>query len=68
MNTIKDLIFSATYNNDMSEYERWSEAFANVRNIRENSAARLRPQRKQEGKEGLTREGKSNLSSQSDVK
>ena len=69
MNTIKDLLFSSTDNNDdMSEYERWSEALDNVRNIRENSAARLRPQRKQEGKEGLTREGKSNLSSQSDVK
>ena len=43
-------------NNDMSEYERFSEALDNVHNIRENSAVRLRPQRKQEGKEGLTKE------------
>ena len=56
MNRIKDLLFSAAYNNDMSEYERWSEALDNVHNIRENSAVRLRPQRKQEGKEGLTKE------------
>ena len=56
MNKIKDLPFSATYNKYMSEYESWSEALDNVHNIREKSAVRLRPQKKQEGKEGLTTE------------
>ena len=45
----------------------WSEALNNVRKNRENSTVRLRQQRKQEGKEGLTKKGKPNLTSQTDV-
>ena len=50
MNKIKDLPFSATYNNYMSEYESWSEALDNVHNIREKSAVRLRPQKSRKAK------------------
>ena len=45
----------------------WSEALNDLRKNRKNSAVRLRQQRKQEGKEGLTKKGKPNLTSQTDV-